>query len=91
MEPHDYQTVELTQEEMANVTKDLQDILEKHNCEMQVISNIHILKRQIVEEPEKIDVIKSPYDGEKPTNNETETNATSEESSGSSSKESPKG
>lgn len=68
----DYQTVELTNEEIADVTKALQDVLEKYDCEMQVISNIHILKRQ------KIDGITSPY-GNEPTNKET--NDTSEESS----------
>lgn len=63
MEPQDYQTSELTNEEMAEVTKELQDVLEKYDCEMQVLSNIHILKRQNVETPEKVDVISSPYDG----------------------------
>lgn len=60
-EKSDYQTVELSQQEMADVTKDLQEVLAKHDCEMQVISNIHILKRQPVETPEQIDVLPSPY------------------------------
>lgn len=61
MEPQDYQTVELTQQEMAEVTAAMQEVLEKFDCEMQVISNIHILKRETVEKPEQIDVLPSPY------------------------------
>lgn len=72
----DYQTVELSQEEMADVTRDLQEVLARHDCELQVISNIHILKRQAVEKPTSVDVLPSPYDGE--PNNE-EPDATPEE------------
>ena len=38
-------TRELTKEEGDALTKDLQDVLEKHNAEMGVISSIQLLKR----------------------------------------------
>lgn len=75
----DYTTTELSEQEIADVTKELQEVLAKYNCEMQVISNIHILKRVPVEVAEKVEVIKSPYDGAGST---PETDTTSEEGGG---------
>lgn len=58
-------TRELTKEEGEALTKDLQEVLKKHNAEMGVISSIQLLKR--VEEE-----IKSPFieNGENPTTKE---------------------
>lgn len=41
----EYTTRELTKEEGNVLTKDLQDVLEKHNAEMGVVSSIQLLKR----------------------------------------------
>lgn len=46
----EYTTRELTQEEGAELTKDLQDVLKKHNAEMGVVSTIQLLKRVEVKE-----------------------------------------
>lgn len=65
-------TRELTPEETASLTKDLQEVLIKHNCEMGVTSTINLMKR--------IDEIPSPYtDGDNPENTK-ETDASSEKS-----------
>lgn len=48
----DYGTVELTKEEGDALTKELQDVLAKHNAEMGVVSSIQLLKRvEIPDEP----------------------------------------
>lgn len=52
----EYTTRELTQEEGDALSKDLQEVLEKHNAELGVISTIQLLKRE--------EVVKSPYEGE---------------------------
>lgn len=41
----DFTTRELTKEEGEIVSKDLTEILNKHNCEIGVVSSIQILKR----------------------------------------------
>lgn len=41
----DYELKELTKQEGEALTKDLQDVLAKHGCEMGVVSNIQLLKR----------------------------------------------
>jgi len=46
----EYKTRELLPEEAEALSKDLQDVLKKHNCEMGVRSMIELLK--YVEEPE---------------------------------------
>lgn len=59
-------TRELTKEEADALTKDLTEVLDKHNCEIGVVSTIQLLKR--IEEE-----IKSPFmpkDGE--NNDKTE-------------------
>lgn len=45
-----YTTRELTKEEGEALTKDMQEVLERHGAEMGVIASIQLLKR--VEEPE---------------------------------------
>lgn len=45
-------TRELTKEEGDALTKDMQAVLEKHNCDMGVVASIQLLKR--VEEPKPI-------------------------------------
>lgn len=58
---------ELSPEEGAALTKDLQDVLTKHNCEMGVKAAIQLLKRVPKE-------IKSPYhDGTNPDKTEETT------------------
>lgn len=42
---NDYQLTEPTKEEAEALTKDLQEVLAKHNCEMGVTSAIQLLKR----------------------------------------------
>ncbi len=45
-------TVELTHDEAQALTKDLQEVLAKHNCEMSVASSIQLLKRvELPDEP----------------------------------------
>lgn len=46
-----YSTRELTKEEGEALTKDLQEVLLKHNCEMGVTSTIQLLKRVEAEAP----------------------------------------
>lgn len=54
----------LTQEESDALNKDLQAVLEKHNCDMGVEAIIKIWKTV---EPKEIEEIVSPYkDGENP-------------------------
>lgn len=68
-----YTLAELTPEEAASLTKDLQEVLIKHNCEMGVTSAINLMKR--------VDEIPSPYlDGDSPKN--TKETDTSPEKSG---------
>lgn len=45
-------TRELTKEEGDALTKDMQAVLEKHNCDMGVVASIQLLKR--VEEQKSI-------------------------------------
>lgn len=52
-----YTLNELSKEEADQVTKELQEVLAKHDCEMGVTSTINILKR--TETPEK-DAVLSP-------------------------------
>lgn len=40
-----YELKELSKEEGEALTKDLQEVLTKHNCEMGVVSSIQLLKR----------------------------------------------
>lgn len=55
-----YTTRELTKEEGEALTKDMQEVLEKHNAEMSVMSVIQLLKRELIQD------IPSPFikDGE---------------------------
>ena len=46
-----YELKELTKEEGDALTKDLQEVLAKHNCEMGVTSAIQLLKRVETSEP----------------------------------------
>lgn len=46
----EYTTRELSTEDAAALTKDLQAVLEKHDAEMSVVAQIHLLKR-IKQEP----------------------------------------
>lgn len=41
-----YTTRELTKEEGDALTKDMQEVLEKHNAEITVVSAIQLLKRE---------------------------------------------
>lgn len=76
----EHTTTELTPSEMEAVTKDMQTVLEKYDCEMQVISNIHILKRIPIENAKNM--VKSPYDGTdtETSNDSPETNSSAKES-----------
>jgi len=47
------ETRELTIEEAQALTKDLQEVLKKHNCEMGVVSSIQLMK--YVESPNGTD------------------------------------
>lgn len=47
----DYELKELTSHEGAALSKDLQEVLEKHGCEMGVTSTINLLKRVPKTEP----------------------------------------
>lgn len=42
----DYTLAELSLEEQQAVQKDINAVLEKYDCEIQIASQIHILKRQ---------------------------------------------
>lgn len=59
-------TRDLTQEEMLAFKADMDSLLEKHNCEIGVVSQIHILKRGNedgkVEEPILSPFLKGPND-----------------------------
>lgn len=75
-----FTTRELTKSEADALTKDLQEVLKKHNCEMGVVSSIQLLKR--VELPEE--GIPTPYmesNGE--NNNKTKEKPDSETEEGS--------
>ncbi len=67
----EYTLEDPTDEEMTNMTKELQDVLAKYNCEMSVKSTIQLYKRIPVEVPEKTDVIQSPYGNEDTTKEES--------------------
>lgn len=71
-----YHLEELTTEEAAALTKDLQEVLKKHNCEMGVTSSINMMKR-VDDAPNE--EIPSPYVKNGDTTTE-ETNTTPEES-----------
>lgn len=45
-----YTTRELTPQEAEAITKDIQEVLEKHNCEIGVKAAIEILKREEVQD-----------------------------------------
>ncbi len=45
-----YTTRELTKEEGEALTKDMQEVLERHNADMGVIASIQLLKREEVKE-----------------------------------------
>lgn len=60
----EYTLGELDAETQVKITNELTEILEKYDCEMQVSSTIHILKR----EPK---LVVSPYDSN--TGKETDT------------------
>lgn len=47
-----YTTVELTKEEGDALTKDLQEVLAKHNAELGVVSSIQLLKRVEIKDGE---------------------------------------
>lgn len=53
--------VELSKEEGDALTKDLQEVLAKHNCELGVKAAINLMKR--VEIDEQDEPIISPYNG----------------------------
>jgi len=59
---------ELTKEEAEALTKDLTEVLEKHNCELGVKSSIELLKR--VEDKEN--GVISPFIENGESNNKTE-------------------
>lgn len=61
----EYTTRELTKEEGDALTKELQEVLERHNAEMSVMSVIQLLKR----EPKDIP---SPFITDGDTNGTTE-------------------
>lgn len=85
----DYTTRELTPDESAALTKDLQEVLMRHNCEMGVISSINLMKRveTVSIKPEDLNEgVPSPY-VENGESNEPETNTAPEESSESDSAE----
>jgi len=74
-------TRELTQEEQEALTKDLTEVLEKHNADLGVVARIEILKR--VEEPKESpeSEVVSPYaDGESNDNTNKETDSETESS-----------
>lgn len=54
-----YNLVELTSEEAEALTKDIQEVLAKHNCELGVKAAIQLLKRVEIDENSK--PIVSPY------------------------------
>lgn len=62
--------VSLTQEELAALTADLQEVLEKHNAEMGVTSTINLMK-VIPNEPETN--TEKPADGEAEAQPEADT------------------
>lgn len=49
----EYRLEELTKEEMENLTVELQEVLERYNCDMGVRSSIEILKRVPVTKEEE--------------------------------------
>lgn len=73
----EHETRPLSPEEMEALTKDLQEVLEKHNAEMGVTSTITLMKREIL----------SPLqpDGENSTESKEESDTTPKESGESSS------
>lgn len=54
-----HSTRELTKEEGEALTKDMQAVLEKHNCDMGVVASIQLLKRVTLEPKEE--PVPSPY------------------------------
>lgn len=75
----EYTLGEPSAEESTQVTEELKAVLEKYDCEMQVISTINILKRIY---PNKEDiVIESPYNGTDITENKEENTESTTESS----------
>ena len=70
-------TRELTLEEQEALTKDLTEVLEKHNADLGVVASIQILKRVEESLETKSEEIASPYveNGES-TSTETETTTT---------------
>jgi len=49
---------ELTKEEAEALTKDLTEVLAKHDCELGVVSSIQLLKREEIENGETIETTK---------------------------------
>lgn len=70
----DYTLKELSPEEATAITTELKVILEKYDCEMQVVSNLQIMKR--FHKKEGTDPIISPIQDVKPNDTgETEPTA----------------
>lgn len=69
MDEPKYELRELTKEEATTLTKDMQEVLKKHDAEMQVTSQITLFKRV---HPNKEEGIPSPFplneNGEDKTN-----------------------
>lgn len=78
---HTYTLQELTKEEADALTKDLQEVLKKHNCEMGVTSSINLMKRVENEIETSNEDIPSPYVENETSITEKETDTTPEKSS----------
>ncbi len=61
----EYTTRELTKEEGDALTKDLQEVLKKHNAEMGVVSSIQLLKRVEITK-DIVSPFVPPHNGEHP-------------------------
>lgn len=68
----DYTLKELSPEEATAITAEMKTVLEKYDCEMQVVSNLQILKRFHKKEGTEI---LSPIQDVKPDSPETTTEA----------------
>lgn len=66
-------TRELTKEEGDALTKDLQEVLIKHNCEIGVVSSIQLLKRvdEVISDNPEVNTLLNKNGDESNTNEET--------------------
>lgn len=69
----DYETRELTKEEGDALTKDMQELLQKHSAELGVISSIQLLKRVSTVNKEPIPSFLTKEDIDNGNNSDTET------------------